>query len=76
MNALNLPAFVILDTQQDDHDLHFFQEMVTQPPICPCCGTVNGDLVGYGRDMQIFMDTPDVRQTRRAAHQPPAHEKP
>jgi transposase len=58
MNALNLPAFVILDTQQDDHDLHFFQEMVTQPPICPCCGTVNGDLVGYGRDMQIFMDTP------------------
>ena len=27
-------------------------------PICLCCGSVKGDIVGYGRDMQIFMDTP------------------
>lgn len=58
MNPLNLPAFVILDTQQDEHDLHFFLETVSQPSLCPCCGSINGDLVGYGRDIQIFMDTP------------------
>jgi transposase len=58
MNALNLPAFLILDTQQDDHDLHFFLETVYPPSICPCRGTVNGNMVGFGRDTQIFMDTP------------------
>jgi transposase len=58
MNALNLSAFMILDTQQDEHDLHFFLETVSQPSICPCCGSIKGDIVGYGRDMQIFMDTP------------------
>jgi transposase len=58
MNPLNLPAFAILDTQQDEHDLHFFLETVSQPSLCPCCGSINGDLVGYGRDMQLFMDTP------------------
>jgi transposase len=58
MNALNLPAYVVLDTQQDEHDLHFFLETISPPSICLCCGSVKGDIVGYGRDMQIFMDTP------------------
>ena len=58
MNALNLSAFVILDTQEDEFDLHFTLETISQPSLCPCCGTINGNLVGYGRDMQIFMDTP------------------
>ncbi len=58
MNPLNLRAFVTLETQQDEHDLHFFLETVSQPSLCPCCGSINGDLVGYGRDMQLFMDTP------------------
>jgi transposase len=58
MNALNLPAYVVLDTQQDEHDLHFFLETAGMPSICPCCGSIKGDLVGYGRNMQIFMDTP------------------
>lgn len=31
MNALNLPAFTILDTQQDDLDLHFTLETVSKP---------------------------------------------
>lgn len=56
MNDLNLSTFIILDTQQDEHDLHFFLETVSQPSICPCCGSIKGDIVGYGRDMQIFMD--------------------
>jgi hypothetical protein len=31
MNALNLPAYVVLGTQQGEHDLHFFLETVSPP---------------------------------------------
>ncbi len=58
MSALNLPAFTMLGTQEDDLDLHFTLETVSQPSFCPCCGTRNGNLVGFGRDLQLFMDTP------------------
>lgn len=58
MNALNLLAFTILGTQEDDLDLHFTLETVSQPSFCPCCGTRNGNLVGFGRDLQLFMDAP------------------
>lgn len=58
MNVLNLPAFAALDAQQDGLDLHFTLETVAKPSFCPCCGAKDGDMVGYGRDMQLFMDIP------------------
>lgn len=58
MNILDLPAFTVLGIQQDDIDLHFTLETVEKPSFCPCCGAESGNLVGYGRDMQLFMDTP------------------
>jgi len=49
LNVLGLPAFIILDMQHDDIDLHFTLETVEKPSFCPCCGTKRGNLVGYGR---------------------------
>lgn len=58
MNALRLPGYTVLDVKEDEHDLHYILETVSQPSLCPVCKTVNGDLIGHGRDIQLYMDTP------------------
>jgi transposase len=56
INILNLPSLTMLDIKENDFDYHFTVETVAKPSVCPCCGRAN--IVGYGRDMQLFMDTP------------------
>ena len=56
--SLCMSASFVLDTQQDDHDIHFFPEMASSPFICSCYGSIKGDFVGYSRDLQLFMDIP------------------
>jgi transposase len=58
VDILDLPAFTVIDIQQNNLDLHFTLETIEKPSSCPRCCAKSGNLVGYGRDMQLFMDTP------------------
>jgi transposase len=55
-NMLNIPALAVLHIKENDIDYHFTVETVAMSSCCPHCRGIN--IVGHGRDIQLFMDAP------------------
>lgn len=55
-NILNLPSYIVLAVDQNDHDYHIKVEIKQPPSNCPLCHSDN--LVGFGRREQMLKDLP------------------
>ncbi len=53
-NILNLPAYVVTNIVETEHDYHINVETKTPPKICQNCESDN--LVGFGRNEQLIRD--------------------
>lgn len=58
MNALNLPEFKVIGTQENDHDILFTVEAKSPPHCCPECGSLSiykhGKTERFVRDLNAF----------------------
>lgn len=58
MNALNLPEFKVIGTQENDHDILFTVEAKEPPYYCPECGSTSiykhGKTERFVRDLSMF----------------------
>ena len=55
-NILNLPAYIVTNIEETEHDYHINAETTTAPQKCPHCYSDN--LVGFGRNEQLVRDLP------------------
>lgn len=55
-NLLKLPAYIVTDIQETDHDYHINAETKSAPQTCQNCSSDN--LVGFGRNEQLVWDLP------------------
>ncbi len=58
MNALNLPEFKVIGTQENNHDILFTVEAKNPPNCCPECGSIfiykHGKTERFVRDLNAF----------------------
>lgn len=57
MNILDLQEFNIIQTEEDNDNMHIWVETVSTPPACMHCGSLP-NFSRYGKKEQLFMDIP------------------
>jgi hypothetical protein len=55
-NFLNLPDYVVVSMDQDEHDYHIKADVIPGTESCQHCGAYS--VVGFGRREQMIRDLP------------------